>query len=318
MSKVFVSYKRADKAKVFPIVRKLESELGFKFWLDLEGIDGDSQFTRVIIDAINDCDVFLFMYSKAHEKIIDTENDFTVRELNYAHKKHKRIVFIDIEDTNLPDWFIFNFPQKQVTQANDNRAMGKLVADICKWLHLTQMGNHPQAIDLGLPSGTKWASCNVGATKPEEVGDYFAWGETGEKRIYDWKTYIHCDGDADSCHDIGSDISGTKYDVAHLKWGGNWQMSTLDQIDELFDNCSEEWLTLNGVNGHKYTSKFNGNSIFMPAANGPRDCGHYWTSTRLPSFIDVAWNLIFRSDGSIYWCEEAIFRGACVRPVSKN
>ncbi|MBQ2195316.1 MAG: hypothetical protein II407_00065, partial [Prevotella sp.] len=105
----------------------------------------------------------------------------------------------------------------------------------------------PEAVDLGLPSGTKWASFNVGATKPEEYGGYYAWGETEEKERYDWDTYIHCDGASNTCHDLGSDISGTQYDIAHVKWGGNWCMPTYEDFEELNDNCTSEWTTLNGV-----------------------------------------------------------------------
>ena len=266
MSKVFVSYKRDDKDKVFPIVEKLEKVLGVSCWVDLTGIDGDKQFTSVIIKAIRKCELFMFMYSKAHEQIIDFEYDYTVRELNFAHELRKRIVFIEVEDTTLPDWFIFNFPQRQVTQANDNRAMDKLVRDIRKWLNLpqqnlspshsekttdkvsipTENSSHPQteitaadkphplAIDLGLPSGTKWASCNVGASKLEEYGSYFAWGEAEEKKIYNEKTYAHKVGLLiKSFRDLRGDIAGTKYDVAHMKWGDNWRMPTVDQIKEL-------------------------------------------------------------------------------------
>ena len=82
--------------------------------------------------------------------------------------------------------------------------------------------NHPHAIDLGLPSGTKWACCNVGTTTPEGYGGYYAWGETEEKEIYDWTTYIHCDGSMETCHDLGSDIAGSEYDVAHVQWGSNF------------------------------------------------------------------------------------------------
>ena len=144
MFKVFVSYKRADKDKVLPIVRRLESELGFKLWIDLDGIENGRQFTSVIINAINECEVFLFMYSKSHEIIKDTENDYTVRELNFAHELLTRIIFIEVEDATLPDWFIFNFPQSQVTQANDSRAMDKLVKDIRKWLNLPQQNLSPK------------------------------------------------------------------------------------------------------------------------------------------------------------------------------
>ena len=106
-----------------------------------------------------------------------------------------------------------------------------------------------EAIDLGLPSGTKWASWNVGATNPEEYGGFFAWGETEEKSYYDWSTYSHSDGSNETCNHIGDDIAGTSYDVAHVKWGGNWTMPTRDQIEELINNCTHTWTTRNRVKG---------------------------------------------------------------------
>ena len=126
-------------------------------------------------------------------------------------------------------------------------------------------GNHPHMIDLGLPSGTKWACCNVGASKPEEYGGYYAWGETEEKEYYDWSTYTHCDGTVSTLHNIGDDIAGTEYDVAHVKWGGLWRMPTLNQIKELINNCAPTWTQQNGVNGILVTGQ-NGNAIFLPAA----------------------------------------------------
>ena len=159
-----------------------------------------------------------------------------------------------------------------------------------------------EAIDLDLPSGTKWASCNVGATKPEEYGGYYAWGETEEK-----------------------DISGTKYDVAHVKWGGNWCMPTKDDIKELLDNCTYEWTTLNGVNGRKFTSNINGNSIFLPAA-GYRwygalriagEDGYYWLSTQYPDGSSYAYSLYFESYGA-YWSDGDRYCGQSVRPVVRN
>ncbi len=112
--------------------------------------------------------------------------------------------------------------------------------------------NGVTAIDLGLPSGTKWASCNVGATKPWEYGGYYAWGETEENGVYDWSNYIHCDGDwpAPLCHNLGNSISGTPYDVAYIKWGGNRKMPTLKQIKELIDNCERVWISLHCVDGY--------------------------------------------------------------------
>lgn len=125
--------------------------------------------------------------------------------------------------------------------------------------------NHPHAIDLGLPSGTKWACCNVGASSPEEYGGYYAWGETMTKNRYDWNTYKHCDGMEETCHNIGNNIAGTRYDVAHVKWGGSWCMPSVVQIKELINNCSRKMATHNSVNGIFVTGP-NGGMIFLPFA----------------------------------------------------
>lgn len=92
------------------------------------------------------------------------------------------------------------------------------------------------AVDLGLPSGTRWANVNIGASSPEEYGDYYAWGETEEKSDYSKNTYLYWNEQYNTGDDIGEDISGTQYDVAHVKWGGIWKMPTLAQIKELIEN----------------------------------------------------------------------------------
>ncbi|MBQ6208962.1 MAG: hypothetical protein IJK42_04210 [Prevotella sp.] len=184
--------------------------------------------------------------------------------------------------------------------------------------------NHPHMIDLGLPSGTKWACCNVGACKSEEYGGYYAWGETEEKEVYNWSTYIHCDGNEDTCHDLGSDISGTEYDVAHVKWGGDWVMPTAGDIKELLDHCKSEWTTLNGVKGRKFTGS-NGNSIFLPAAGyrwggdlyGTGSSGYYRSSTQYSSYSNRAYYLDFYSI-SAYWNHYYRCGGLSVRPVVRN
>lgn len=145
----------------------------------------------------------------------------------------------------------------------------------------------PIAVDLGL--SVKWASCNVGAESPEEYGDYFAWGETEEKSDYDWETYkwwSDANGDGQSEEnemiDIGNNISGTKYDVAHVKWGGGWRMPTKNEIQELVDRCSWKMTIYSEVNGYLVTGP-NGNSIFLPAAGDNKSynghSGYYWAST---------------------------------------
>ena len=147
--------------------------------------------------------------------------------------------------------------------------------------------NHPHMIDLGLPSGSKWACCNVGATNPEEYGGHYAWGETEVKDVYNWSTYTHCDGTAYNCYNIGDNIAGTKYDVAHEKWRGSWRMPSADQIKELCIKCSWTWTTKHGVQG--YMVKGKKNAIFLPAAGfycswrdnlvGGNSVGHYWSSS---------------------------------------
>ena len=178
------------------------------------------------------------------------------------------------------------------------------------------------AVDLGLPSGTKWANMNVGAEKPEDYGDYFAWGETKPKDVYDWSTYIHCDGSEETCHDLGSDISGKKdYDAATANWGLPWKMPTDEQCKELEDNCTSEWTQENGIYGRKFTGP-NGATIFLPAAGYRWDSnldnadsyGGYWSSTLTESDPGRAWDLIFRSGGVLtnYYYRSS---GLSVRPV---
>ena len=180
--------------------------------------------------------------------------------------------------------------------------------------------NHPHVIDLG--HAGKWACCNVGASAPWEYGGYYAWGETEEKDYYDWSTYIHCDGSRDTCHNLGSDIAGTQYDVAHVKWGGKWRMPSLDQIDLLL-KCTSEWTEVNGIKGRKFTAA-NGGSIFLPAAGYRWDDytdnvgsnGYYWSSTQNPNHSYYAYFLYFYS-GNTYWSYYSRYYGQSVRPVTE-
>lgn len=137
-----------------------------------------------------------------------------------------------------------------------------------------------EAVDLGLPSGTKWASWNVGASSPEEYGGYYAWGEVEEKSEYSWSNYKWCDGERTSITKYGVNSSygivdnlttlDAGDDVAQMEWGEGWRMPTNDEIKELFDECKWSWTFVNGVNGQLVTGP-NGNSIFMPAAGFYKD-----------------------------------------------
>ena len=180
--------------------------------------------------------------------------------------------------------------------------------------------HHPHIIDMGVAG--KWSCCNVGASAPWEYGGCYAWGETEEKDYYAWSTYMHCDGSYDTCHNLVSDIAGTQYDVAHVKWGGKWRMPSLAQI-KLLNNCTSKWTTFNGINGRLYTRSY-GNSIFLPAAGYRWDgyagdigsFGYYWSSTQSPDNSHGAYYLFFSSGGS-YWLSYDRGSGQSVRPVTE-
>ena len=146
-----------------------------------------------------------------------------------------------------------------------------------------------KSVDLGLPSGTIWATCNLGAESPEECGDYYAWGETELKDKYSWNNYK-----------FGTENNLTKYnkednktildpedDAAHVVLGGKWHMPTKEQIQELFDNTTNEESKFDGVKGRLFTSKINGNKLFFPYSGYKIDSsfgssgyiGKYWSSS---------------------------------------
>ena len=197
--------------------------------------------------------------------------------------------------------------------------------------------NEHEYVDLDLPSGTLWATCNVGANSPEEYGDYFAWGETTTKNGYSWSTYKYCKG---------SNLTMTKYctdssygyngftdekteldpvdDAATANWGSSWQMPSMSQFQELYNSSytKTEWTTLNSVYGRKITSKSNGNSIFLPAAGNrwggelgsAGEDGGYWSSSLVSNYSDYACYLYFSSDDiSTYY--DRRYYGQSVRPV---
>ena len=196
-------------------------------------------------------------------------------------------------------------------------------------------------VDLGLPSGTLWATCNVGAKSPEEYGDYFAWGETSGynsgKTNFDWSTYKWCKGSSSTltkyCTNSDRGYNGftddktvldLEDDAAYVNWGPAWRMPSIEQFQELYNSnyTTTEWTTLNGVRGLKITSKTNGNTIFLPAAgnysfsslNNAGSLGYCWPRT-LSSYDPLsAPNLYFYqgyiSTGNDYRCS-----GRSVRPV---
>lgn len=190
----------------------------------------------------------------------------------------------------------------------------------------------PEYVDLGLPSGVKWATFNVGATKPEECGDYFAWGETEPKELYDWSTYKWCDGSYNTLTKYNTDseygvvdnkkILESSDDAAYVNWGGNWRMPSVDEWNELLSHCSLKWEERNGVSGVALVSVQNGNSLFLPAAgvyhydNGLVNLnveGWYRTNSLDESRGTIS--LGFSYTGSINWYANDRCFGQPVRPV---
>ena len=138
-------------------------------------------------------------------------------------------------------------------------------------MHDSKMHEKHEFVDLGLPSGLQWATTNLGANSPDEFGNYYAWGEVQTKESYTLDNYKWWknDGLTKYCTDRGMGKVDNKTlldmsdDAARVHCGGNWRMPTLKDIQELIDNCSWEWATVNGVSGYKVTGS-NGNSIFWP------------------------------------------------------
>lgn len=195
--------------------------------------------------------------------------------------------------------------------------------------------NGHEFVDLGLPSGIRWATCNVGSTTPEGYGDYFAWGETTTKETYNWSTYRYCNGDYNTltkyCNNADYGNNGftdalttleASDDAATANWGAGWRMPTHSEMQELYDNCTHEWTTQNGVNGEKFTGS-NGNSIFLPAAGSRRydelygagSYGYYWSSSLYTSYPDGALVLGFDSGECYTDDDDPRNYGRSVRPV---
>ena len=193
-------------------------------------------------------------------------------------------------------WFVGDDETAVSIDAEYSFTVSASISLVAKFKKVRDLNGY-EAVDLGLPSGLLWATCNVGASKPEECGGYYAWGETEEKTDYSWDTYKWCNNgrDEDLTKYCAESLSGTfdnktlleaEDDVATVKWGGSWRMPTRAEQDELRNECTWEWTELNGVYGCKVTGP-NGNSIFLPAAGSRHDTrisyvgryGYYWSSS---------------------------------------
>ncbi|MBQ3324801.1 MAG: hypothetical protein IJG81_08170 [Muribaculaceae bacterium] len=188
--------------------------------------------------------------------------------------------------------------------------------------------NEREYVDLGLPSGTLWATCNVGASSPYEAGSYFAWGETTPKQDYSLNSYKwyntvtgkytkYCDNSSYGVVDNKTELELAD-DAAYVNWGKNWRMPTKAQFDELRAECTWQW---NG-SGYLVTSKKNGATLILPAAGGrggsllglSGSYGYYWSRSLYPDYSHYAFNLYFHS-GHVNTHYSSRFDGQSVRAV---
>lgn len=198
--------------------------------------------------------------------------------------------------------------------------------------------NRHDYVDLALPSGTLWATTNIGAIYPEEYGYYFAWGETSPKECYSWETYKWCDG---------TETSMTKYcissaygqedglsellpedDAAYVLWGEEWRIPSLAQLEELCSECDWTWTTMFGVNGQMVSSRSNGNYIFLPAGGWIGETsygvvgekGYAWSRTINEEHCNGACYLGFTSSNGTQYTNNYYGRygGWAIRPVRNS
>ena len=234
--------------------------------------------------------------------------------------------YVNISDvTKLIDFLLSGNPEGISTNNADTDSDGKVnISDVTKLIDFLLRGywNHPHEndwVDLGLPSGTLWATMNVGANSPEGYGDYFAWGETTPKDVYNWTTYKWCVSPskmtkyctesywgADGFTDGKTELD-PEDDAAYVNWGSSWRMPTWVQQQELAELCTWTWTTQNGVNGSLVTGP-NGNTIFLPAAgdiwnelNGAiGNRGTIWSRTLWPGYPIYACSMYLGLDG-VHW-----------------
>ena len=195
--------------------------------------------------------------------------------------------------------------------------------------------NGHEYVDLGLPSGVLWATSNLGATTPEEFGDYIAWGEMAPKEIYDWKSYRYGRFFQDRyeltkyCTESVYGLDGFVDDLTLLEtadygstahWGAGWRMPTIDEWEELFLNTTGSWTVQNGVQGWLFTAS-NGNTLFLPAAgywwgtDFNAELGLYWSSSVNKEFPYRAWGFHFNTDSAHLCGSSDRNRGQVVRAV---
>ena len=283
------------------------------------------------------CDSYLKAYpnGKYVEEVKAKKAELEAQAQQEADKKeeaaYKKCTTVEGCDSYLKD-----YPQgRYVTEVRKKKA--ELEKAQQSQQSLTGSANGHEWVDLGLPSGTLWATCNIGASKPEGYGNYYAWGETSTKSTYSEETYKYANGNYDKltkycnkshCGNNGFSDNLTTLqsgdDPATAAWGSGWYTPDAEQWNELWNNTTNAWTTQNGVNGRLFTAK-NGQTLFLPAASLRWDSelsdlnfvgirGYYWSRSLYTRNPRYAWACYFHSG-----CCDILYDirgyGHSVRPV---
>ena len=351
---VFISYSSKNQKVVEAMCAYLEQHK-VRCFVAYRDIPKGVVWAKAIVEALDESKMMVVVFSEEFNL-----SDQVDREIELASEDKKPILTFRISNTMFKgakkyylkniNWIdAFPNPENLFDSLLDNVA--KLIGTSAPEKERQERGYKPKQennkqssrtingheyVDLGLPSGLKWATCNVGANKPEEYGDYFAWGETEAKQEYIIENYKNVRvirkkgflgiGEKEELeYIIGFDISGNpQYDVARKNWGGSWRMPTKAELEELKKNCRWEWTIQNGVNGCKVTGP-NGNSIFLPAAGyrlgtslyNDGYYGDYWSSTPNDYYDDdFAYYLGFYI-GREYVLNIYRYNGFTVRPITE-
>ena len=345
---VFISYSSKNQKVVEAMCAYLEQHK-VRCFVAYRDIPKGVVWAKAIVEALDESKMMVVVFSEEFNM-----SDQVDREIELASEDKKPILTFRISNTMFKgakkyylkniNWIdAFPNPENLFDSLLDNVA--KLIGFSLSEKERQERGYKPiqdnnkqypkiinghEYVDLGLPSGLKWATCNVGANKPEDYGDYFAWGETERKTEY-LKENSLSRGSRSKLRRRGL-IDGnnrltSSYDAARANWGGSWRMPTKDEMQELVDYCEWEWTEVNGVKGSNVTGP-NGNSIFLPAA-GHRSgsslyydgddggYGSYWSSTPDGGYDDRAYYLDFY-DGFEY-VSRGFYRnfGLPVRPITE-
>ncbi len=317
---LFFCYSRQD-ASIVRYVYQFLSNAGYKCWMDLDGIASGTEYEEVIGQAIYDSHCFVFFNSE-----YSSQSKWAQWELHEALHKGKLIIPIKINDFpySKHDELLLGCNISYKLDISRREDVNNLIDAFRDLLGYTSLFKR---IDLGL--SVYWAEHNVGASLPEEYGDYYAWGETEVKDKYTKENYKFYDVNKSVWIGIGEEISASRYDVAREKWGGKWRMPTYEEVKELIEKCEWKWCSQGNRSGYHVTGP-NGNSIFLPAGGncyvkaGYNDgcCGRdilgcYWTGKMDKDSAYFAHELIFSDSSYRLGCYDGRYYGLTVRPVTE-